>query len=61
MVNMYCTKGKSGGDYVIMMTDGVADCFMENGDDLSAYLKNPCNNFIPVFYQSIIFNKFFNL
>lgn len=31
--------GISGGDYVIMMTDGIADCFMEGGEDLSAYLK----------------------
>ncbi len=29
----------SGGDYVIMMTDGVADCFMEDEEDLSGYLK----------------------
>lgn len=28
----------SDGDYVIMMTDGVADCFMDS-DDLSVYLK----------------------
>ena len=31
--------GISGGDYVIMMTDGVADCFMEDEEDLSGYLK----------------------
>ena len=31
--------GISGGDYVIMMTDGVADCFTGNGDDLTVYLK----------------------
>ncbi|MDE6616453.1 MAG: SpoIIE family protein phosphatase, partial [Lachnospiraceae bacterium] len=31
--------GISGGDYVIMMTDGVSDCFMEDEEDLSGYLK----------------------
>ena len=31
--------GISNGDYVIMMTDGVSDCFMNSEDDLSEYLK----------------------
>ncbi len=29
----------SDGDYIIMMTDGVADCFIDGNDDLSEYLK----------------------
>lgn len=29
----------SKGDYVIMMTDGVSDCFMNDENDLSEYLK----------------------